>query len=52
MVISVLLLAGNLYSKGVLVGLFLPFLLGFGMGLPLAVCRRGSFVSAETRPMD
>ena len=34
MVIFVLLLAGNLYSKGVALGLFLPFLLGLGMALP------------------
>jgi thiol:disulfide interchange protein len=34
MVIFVLLLAGNLYSKGVALGLFLPFLLGVGMALP------------------
>ena len=34
MVIFVLLLAGNLYSKGVVLGLFLPFLLGLGMALP------------------
>ncbi|MFH0952727.1 MAG: cytochrome c biogenesis protein CcdA [Verrucomicrobiota bacterium] len=33
-VISVLVLAGNLYSKGDAVGLLLPFLLGFGMALP------------------
>jgi thiol:disulfide interchange protein len=33
-VISVLLLAGNLYSKGVVLGLLLPFLLGVGMALP------------------
>ncbi len=33
-VISVLLLSGNLYSKGNVAGLFLPFLLGLGMGLP------------------
>ncbi|MFH0952698.1 MAG: cytochrome c biogenesis protein CcdA [Verrucomicrobiota bacterium] len=33
-VISVLLLAGNLYSKGAVVGLLLPFLLGLGMALP------------------
>ena len=34
MVIFVLLLAGSLYSKGVALGLFLPFLLGLGMALP------------------
>jgi len=33
-VISVLLLATNLYSRGNVAGLFLPFLLGFGMALP------------------
>ncbi len=33
-VISVLLLAGSLYAKGVTLGLLLPFLLGLGMGLP------------------
>ena len=34
MVISVLLLAADLYSKGQTAGLLLPFLLGVGMGLP------------------
>jgi thiol:disulfide interchange protein len=34
MVIFVLLLAGSLYSKGLVLGLFLPFLLGLGMALP------------------
>lgn len=34
MVIFVLLLAGALYSKGIVLGLFLPFLLGLGMALP------------------
>lgn len=33
-VISVLLLATNLYGKGVVLGLALPFLLGLGMALP------------------
>ena len=33
-VISVLLLATQLYGKGVLAGLLLPFLLGLGMALP------------------
>jgi len=33
-VISVLLLATNLYAKGVVLGLLLPFLLGVGMALP------------------
>lgn len=33
-VISVLLLATNLYGKGVFLGLLLPFLLGVGMALP------------------
>lgn len=33
-VISVLLLSGNLYAKGQVLGLLLPFLLGVGMGLP------------------
>ena len=33
-VISVLLQATALHAKGVMVGLLLPFLLGFGMGLP------------------
>ncbi len=33
-VISVLLLATQFYAKGVVVGLFLPFLLGLGMALP------------------
>ncbi len=33
-VISVILLAGMLYAKGVVVGLALPFLLGLGMALP------------------
>jgi thioredoxin:protein disulfide reductase len=33
-VISVLLLAAHFYSKGVLAGLLLPFLLGLGMALP------------------
>ncbi len=33
-VITVLLLAGNLYAKGVFMGLLLPFLLGLGMALP------------------
>ena len=33
-VISVLVQATTLYNKGVVIGLFLPFLLGFGMGLP------------------
>ena len=33
-VISVLLLATNLYGKGVVLGLALPFLLGVGMALP------------------
>jgi thioredoxin:protein disulfide reductase len=33
-VISVLLLATNLYGKGVVIGLALPFLLGAGMALP------------------
>lgn len=33
-VISVLLQATTLYNKGVIVGLFLPFVLGLGMGLP------------------
>ncbi|MFM2082603.1 MAG: hypothetical protein RL380_1294 [Verrucomicrobiota bacterium] len=33
-VISVMLLAANLYGKGVLLGLALPFLLGLGMALP------------------
>ena len=33
-VISVLLLSGNLYAKGQVLGLILPFLLGVGMGLP------------------
>ena len=33
-VISVLLLSTQLYSKGAVVGLLLPFLLGLGMALP------------------
>lgn len=33
-VISVLLQATTLYNKGVIAGLFLPFILGLGMGLP------------------
>ena len=33
-VISVLLLAGSLYAKGISSGLILPFLLGLGMALP------------------
>ena len=33
-VISVLLLATNLYFKGQIAGLLLPFLLGVGMALP------------------
>ena len=33
-VISVLLLASHLYVKGMIAGLFLPFLLGVGMALP------------------
>jgi thiol:disulfide interchange protein len=33
-VISVLLLATNLYGKGVVAGLLLPFVLGLGMALP------------------
>ena len=33
-VISVLLLAANLYGKGIFLGLLLPFLLGLGMALP------------------
>jgi thiol:disulfide interchange protein len=33
-VISVLLMAANLYGKGVVAGLLLPFLLGVGMALP------------------
>jgi thioredoxin:protein disulfide reductase len=33
-VISVLLVAAHLYAKGVVAGLLLPFLLGFGMALP------------------
>lgn len=33
-VISVLLLSANLYAKGMVVGLLLPFLLGVGMALP------------------
>jgi thiol:disulfide interchange protein DsbD len=33
-VISVLLLSANLYGKGLLAGLLLPFLLGLGMALP------------------
>jgi thiol:disulfide interchange protein DsbD len=33
-VISVLLQATTFYNKGILAGLFLPFLLGIGMGLP------------------
>lgn len=33
-VISVLLQATTFYNKGIIAGLFLPFLLGIGMGLP------------------
>jgi len=33
-VISVLLLASHLYAKGLIAGLFLPFLLGIGMAMP------------------
>jgi thiol:disulfide interchange protein len=33
-VISVLLLAANMFGKGVIIGLALPFLLGLGMALP------------------
>ena len=33
-VISVLLQATTLYNQGVIIGLFLPFVLGLGMGLP------------------
>jgi thiol:disulfide interchange protein len=33
-VISVLLQATTFYNKGIIAGLFLPFLLGLGMGLP------------------
>ncbi|MDD4871642.1 MAG: cytochrome c biogenesis protein CcdA [Kiritimatiellae bacterium] len=33
-VVSVLLLSANLYKHGETIGLFLPFLLGAGMGLP------------------
>jgi len=33
-VISVLVQATTLYNKGIVIGLFLPFLLGLGMGLP------------------
>ncbi len=32
--IYVLLLSASLYTKGIFIALFLPFLLGFGMGLP------------------
>ena len=33
-VLSVLLVAGNFYSRGILAGLLLPFLLGLGMAVP------------------
>ena len=33
-VISVLVQATTLYNRGVVIGLFLPFVLGLGMGLP------------------
>jgi thioredoxin:protein disulfide reductase len=40
-VISVMLLATNLYAKGLLAGLLLPFLLGVGMALPWPVAGAG-----------
>ncbi|MFH0880955.1 MAG: cytochrome c biogenesis protein CcdA, partial [Lentisphaerota bacterium] len=40
-VISVLLLAGNLYSRGILAGLLLPFLLGLGMAAPWPIAGAG-----------
>ena len=33
-IIYVLLLSASMYAKGIFIALFLPFLLGFGMGLP------------------
>jgi thiol:disulfide interchange protein DsbD len=39
--ISVLLLAGSLYGRGVTLGLLLPFLLGLGMALPWPLAGAG-----------
>lgn len=51
-VISVLLLAGNLYSKGQWAGLLLPFLLGLGMALPWPLAGAGlSFLPKPGRWM-
>ncbi len=40
-VVSALLLAASLYSKGIVAGLLLPFLLGLGMALPWPVAGAG-----------
>ncbi|MDP8248664.1 MAG: cytochrome c biogenesis protein CcdA [Candidatus Tritonobacter lacicola] len=50
--ISVLLLSGTLYSRGAVVALFLPFLLGAGMGLPWPFAGAGlSFLPGPGRWM-
>jgi len=40
-VIAVLLLSGNLYGQGVVIGLILPFVLGVGMALPWPLAGAG-----------
>jgi thiol:disulfide interchange protein len=40
-VVSVMLLSANLYAKGLVVGLLLPFLLGIGMALPWPLAGAG-----------
>ncbi|MBU1692872.1 MAG: thioredoxin family protein [Verrucomicrobia bacterium] len=50
--ISVLLLAGSLYGRGVTLGLLLPFLLGLGMALPWPLAGAGlSFLPKPGRWM-
>jgi len=52
-VASVLLVSANLYAKKIFVGLLLPFLLGFGMGLPWPFLGAGlSFLPKPGRWME
>ena len=52
-VIAVLVLAGNLYSRGIASGILLPFVLGLGMALPWPLAGAGlSFLPKPGRWMN
>ncbi|MCK5708735.1 MAG: thioredoxin family protein [Candidatus Aureabacteria bacterium] len=52
-VLSVLLFSGEMYARGQILGLFLPFILGIGMGLPWPFAGAGlSFLPKPGRWMN